>query len=238
LKYHLSHLEVNQMKKGDFIRINYVGRLKETREIFDLTKEDVAKEEKVYDPKLKYAPVPVLVGERFVLKGLDDELLNMNLGDKKKVSVKPLDAFGERDPKMIKVIPKSAFRQQKMEPVPGMIINMSGFRGRIQSCESGRVRVDFNNPLAGKELEYDIEIIEKISEPEAKIKAIFEFMGLEGITVKFGDNEVEIEIPRPLPPELKSHVTELVIKYVSTEGKKIEKVKFSEVFQKAEEKKE
>lgn len=220
------------MQRGDFIRIDYVGRVKDTGEIFDLTIEEVAKKEKVFDPRLKYKDVPVIIGEGFVLKGMDEELLRMNVGEKKTFSINPKDAFGDRDPKMIKVIPKSAFRQQKVDPVPGLIINMSGFRGKIQSCDSGRVRVDFNNPLAGKSLEYDVEVKQKIIDPESQIKAIFEFLGLEEASIKLNGDIVEIEVSRSLPPQLKAQVSALISKHVSSSGRKIEKVKFSEIFSK------
>jgi FKBP-type peptidyl-prolyl cis-trans isomerase 2 len=204
--------------------------VKDTGEIFDLTSEEVAKKEKLYDPKVRYGKVPVIVGERFVLKGLDDELLKMEVGDKKKVSLKPDDAFGQRDPKMIKVIPKSAFRKQDVEPVPGLIVNISGYKGRIQSSDSGRVRVDFNNPLAGKELEYDVEVCEKIEKPEEQIKSVFEFMGVADARVKINGSDAEVETDISMPPQVKERMTQLVKEHVSAGGKKIEKVKFTEVF--------
>lgn len=217
------------MQKGDFIRIDYVGRVKETGEIFDLTIEDIAKKEKAYDPKIKYKPVPVIVGENFVLKGMDAELEKMNVGEKKKIHLLPKDAFGERDAKLIKVIPKSVFRKQNFEPVPGMHINMSGYRGKIQSCSSGRIRVDFNNPLSGKEIEYEIEIKEKIENPEEQIRSIFEFLGIEDAHVKISGSDAEVEA-RALPPNLKEHIASLVTKHVLSGGKKIENLKFSEVY--------
>jgi FKBP-type peptidyl-prolyl cis-trans isomerase 2 len=217
------------MQKGEFVRIDYVGRIKETREIFDLTIEETAKKEKVFDPRIKYKAVPVIIGEGFVLKGMDKELEHMKVGDKKSLSLKPDEAFGERDPKLIKVIPKSVFRKQRLDPLPGMVINMDGYKGKIQSCESGRVRVDFNNPLAGKELEYEVEIREKIETPDAQIKSIFEFLGIDDAEIVLNGNEAEIKT-RSLPQSLKEQVAALVTKHVSNDGKKIENIKFSEVY--------
>lgn len=218
------------MKKGDFVKIDYVGKIKDTGEIFDLTNEEVAKKEKVFDPKVRYGKVPLIVGERFVISGLDDELLNMEVGEKKKIVIKPENAFGQRDPKMIKVIPKSVFRKQKVDPVPGLIVDISGYKGRIQSSDSGRVRVDFNNPLAGKDLEYEVEIIEKIEKPDEQVKSIFEFMGVTDLQVKFSGQDVEIETKFSIPPHIKERITQLIKEHVSVEGKKVERVKFSEVF--------
>lgn len=227
------------MQKGDFIRIDYVGRVVETGEIFDLTIEEIAKKEKIFDPRIKYKPVPVIVGERFVLKGMDEELEKMKVGEKKEIKLSPEMAFGERDPKLIKIIPKSLFRKQNIDPIPGLVLNMSGYRGKVQSCDSGRIRVDFNNPLSGKEIGYEIEIKEKIENPEEQIKSIFEFLGISDAGAKIESKTAEVELPRPIPAELKEHVASLITKHVSSKDGKIENVKFSEVYaKKSEEKKE
>ena len=148
------------MEKGDFIKIDYIGRL-ENGEIFDLTDEETAKKEKVYNEKVKYKPVPVIVGAGFVIKGLDKALSDMKLNEKKTIEIKAEDGFGMRDPKMVKVVPKNAFKGE-FEPRQGLVVDFSGIKGRIQSVSAGRVMVDFNNPLAGKNLKYELEIARQI----------------------------------------------------------------------------
>ncbi|HLC76688.1 MAG TPA: peptidylprolyl isomerase, partial [archaeon] len=61
------------MQKGDFVKIAYVGRL-ETGEIFDLTDAETAKKEGIYNSKIIYRDLPVVVGARFLIKGLDSAL--------------------------------------------------------------------------------------------------------------------------------------------------------------------
>ena len=65
------------MKKGDFIKIDYTGKIKETDKIFDTTIEDVAKKENTYNPKVKYGSILVIVGHEKIVKGLDEELEKM-----------------------------------------------------------------------------------------------------------------------------------------------------------------
>ena len=72
----------DQMNSGDFIRIDYVGKIKESGEIFDITKEDAAKQEGIYNPQFKYGPVPVIIDANFVLPGLNEVLKEMKVGDK------------------------------------------------------------------------------------------------------------------------------------------------------------
>ncbi len=216
------------MQKGDFIRINYIARL-ESGEIFDLTYEDLAKKENVYNPKVAYKPIPIIVGAGFVLKGIDNVLLTMNVGEKKNFDIAPEEGFGQRDSKLIRVVPKRVFKDHNVEPAQGMVVNFEGgLRGRVQSVSAGRIMVDFNNPLAGKTLKYELEVVEKIEEPDQQASAVFEFFGVSDVQVKFSDDSVEIEAP-PMPPELKTKATQLITQHVQSGA--IKKVKFIEVFE-------
>ncbi|MBI2578543.1 MAG: peptidylprolyl isomerase [Candidatus Aenigmarchaeota archaeon] len=214
------------MEKGDFVKINYIGRL-ETGEIFDLTFEDVAKKENIYNPKVKYGPVPVVVGGGFVIKGMEKALEEMKVGEKRTVEINPEDGFGQRDPKFIKVIPEKVFEQQNIEPKQGMIVDFGDMKGRVQSVTGGRVRVDFNNPLSGKILRYDLEIMGKIENDDEKVKAIGEFFGVDDLRAKFGE-EMELQTKYKLPLEIKERIIYLVMKFVDTKAKA---VKFVEVFE-------
>jgi len=217
----------DSMEEGSFIRIDYVGRIGESGEIFDLTKEDVARKENIFNPEVNYGPVPIIIGADVAVKGLENELKKMNVGDKKKVIVKPEDAFGERKAEFIKLVPMSEFKKQNIDPYPGMLVNISGLRGRVISVSGGRVRVDFNHPLAGKSLEYDVEIKEEITDQKEKIKAILEFF------LKKKDNEITIEnetakikVKEGISSMTKKTIADMVLKWV----KNIKKIQFIDEF--------
>lgn len=214
------------MQKGDFVRIAYVARL-ESGEIFDLTNEELAKKEKIFNPNVKYKPVPIIVGAGFVIPGLDKAISEMNVNDKRDLEIEPKDAFGERDSKLVRTVPASVFRDRL--PQAGMIVDFGGQKGRIQSVNGGRVRIDFNNPLAGKKLKYQLELTEKISDPQEQVKSIFEFIGVEAKEVKIEEKEATISIPQ-LPSEIKQRVSSLIIEHV----KGIEKTNFVETYEKKE----
>lgn len=221
------------MQQGDFIKIAYVGRI-ESGEIFDLTDGEIAKKEGVYNPKINYKPLPVIVGAGFLIPGMDKALLEMKVGENKDIIIKPEDAFGHRNPEMVRVVPRKAFGNK--EPVQGMVVDFSGLKGRIQSVSAGRVMVDFNNPLAGKTLKYNLEVKEKIDVWEAQVKAIFEFFGIDKLQTKLEGNTVDIETTK-LPVEIKEKIAALIIDHVSPG--KIEKVRFIETYEhKHDEKKE
>lgn len=213
------------MKKGDFIRVNYVGRL-ESGDIFDLTDEQVAKNEGVYNQNIKYKPMPIIVGENFLIKGLDDAIIKMRVGEKSSIDIKPQDGFGERNANLAKIIPRKVFKNEHVDPKPGMIVDFAGTKGRIQSVDAGRIRVDFNNPLAGKTLKYDIEITEMIDKTEDKIKSIFEFFGIDKADIKIDNGDVTIEIMLPEP--IKKKISSLILDNISD----VKKVNFIETFKK------
>lgn len=212
------------MKKGDFVRINYIGRL-ESGEIFDLTDEAVAKKEGLYNSKIVYKPMPVIVGEGFMLPGIDKALLSIGVGEKKEVALEAEEGFGQRDARLVRTLPKKVFRDQRVEPRPGMVVEFANTRGRIQSVTSGRIRVDFNNPLAGKKLLYAMEITEKIEDPVEKIKALLEFFGAKGdVQIEGGEARITARLPQPL----RERVSELVMRNMQD----IKKISFIESYEK------
>jgi len=212
------------MQEGDFIEIEYIGKIKESGEIFDLTSEEIAKEKGIYNEKAKYGPVKIILGENFVIKGLEEKLKDMKVGEEKIFVIPPEKAFGSRDPKLIKTIPESEFIKQKIIPIPGLVIDFGNVKARIQAVSSGRVRVDFNHPLAGRELEYKVKILGKIEDKEEKVRTILEFFGAEN-NFKILENKVEVEEKRNIGDKIKEKIAELIKKYLN-----VEKVDFIKSF--------
>lgn len=225
------------MNSGDFIKIDYVGRIKESGEIFDITKEDVAKQEKIYNPQYKYGALPVIIDANFVLPGLNEALKEMNVGDKKIIEVPPENGFGKREADLIKLIPESKFKEQDIDTTPGQTVNINKAKGIILSNDGGRVKVDFNHPLAGKTLVYDLEVKEEIKDLEKRVKAvIFYFMGIEDVDseVKKNGKEVEIMFKQKFDVlnETKQSMSNIIIKWVGG----VEKVWFKDAFELMEKK--
>ncbi|MDN5321296.1 MAG: hypothetical protein PWP49_1716 [Thermococcaceae archaeon] len=191
-----------KVAKKDVIRLHYTGKIKETGEIFDTTYEDVAKEAGIYNEKGIYGPVPIAVGAGHVIKGLDEALEGLEVGKKHTIELPPEKAFGKRDPKLIKTFTIGQFRRQGIYPFPGLDVEIetdSGtkLKGRIISVSSGRVRVDFNHPYAGKTVIYEVEILEKIDGPIEKVKALIELriprIDFEKVQIEVGENDVKID---------------------------------------------
>src|SRR3989338_7882631 len=145
------------IKKYDFVEIEYTGKLREDGAIFDTTDEKVAKEHNLHSHS-DYGPVVICVGEEQLLKGIDKSLEGKGIGDEYDADIRPEDAFGSKDARLIQLIPTNKFKQQKIQPMQGMQLNIDGMLGIVKTVSGGRTLVDFNHPLAGKELSYKIKI--------------------------------------------------------------------------------
>lgn len=146
--------------------------------------------------------MPIAIGAGHVLKGLDEQLEGLEVGKKYTIEVPPEKAFGRRDPKLIKTFTLGQFRRQGIMPFPGLEVEIeteSGkkLKGRVLSVSSGRVRVDFNHPLAGKTIIYEVEIVEKIEDPIEKVKALIELrlpmVDLSKVKIEVGEKDVKID---------------------------------------------
>lgn len=162
------------VKNGDFIKLEYTGTVTETGDIFDTTSEEVAEEKGIHSDKKTYGPISVIVGGGHVLKGMEDALVDMKEGEEKTIQLPPEEAFGERDPKLIQLVPMSEFKKQGIKPQVGMAITSEGNTGIIRSVSGGRVRLDFNHELAGKNLEYQVKVVSIIEDNVEKIKSLID----------------------------------------------------------------
>ncbi len=221
------------MKQGSIVEINYTGKVVVSDEVFESTVEKKAIEAGIFDKKRKYEPMVIVVGEGDVLKGLDSALLEMKVGGQKTVKMGPEDGWGQRKPENIRVVPLQQFKEKKVQPFPSLVVEINGQQGRVQSVSGGRVRVDFNHPLAGKELEYQLKVEKEITEPKKQVEALFsKYFGMvprEEKSLSFGKGFVEVSLsPRwsaNLGP-LKQMFSKIVTKHV----KGFEKTRFVEEF--------
>jgi peptidylprolyl isomerase len=160
------------LQKGDFILIDYVAKVKETNEVFDTTKDDVAKKEHLHKEGQIHEPELVVVGEGWVLKSLDEALATMEVNKPGTVEISPDKGFGQRDPEKIKRVSIKQLYAKEINPVVGARIEYQGKNATIRSVGAGRVLLDFNAPLAGRTLIYDVTITKKLDTAEQKIGAI------------------------------------------------------------------
>ena len=160
------------LQKGDFVLIDYTAKVKETNEVFDTTFEETSKKEHLHKEGEIYEPKLVVLGESWVLKALDESLATMEISKAQKVEIAPKDAFGQRDPEKIKRVPLKQLMAKGTTPVIGMRLDYNGKMAVVRSIGAGRVLLDFNPPLAGKTLIYDVTLNKKLETKEEKIAAL------------------------------------------------------------------
>ena len=191
-----------KIKKGDFVEVEYTGRLKDTNEVFDTTDEKLAKETGIHSEKMVYGPVAVCIGQAQLIRGLDDELIGKDTGKSYKIELIPEKAFGKKDAKLFKVVPFSAFTKHKIIPEPGMQVNIDGMLGIIKTSTGGRCMVDFNHPLAGRTIVYDIKVNRIVADDKEKIKSFLGLeLGLKDIKVEVKEGKAEITLEKEIPKE-------------------------------------
>jgi peptidylprolyl isomerase len=184
--------------KGTLVYVNYTAKVKDTGEAIETTLEEEAKKLNIYDADRRYEPRLVAVGEDWVLKGLDEEIAKMDVGEKKTAELPPDRAWGGRDPTLLRMVPLRKFGERADELRVGDEVEMDNRVAVVRFIGSGRAQVDFNHRLAGKTLVYDIEVIRVVEPGEDTIRSVMKrrFPG-EGEKLAFTqtDGEVSVTIP-------------------------------------------
>ena len=187
------------IQKSDFIIVDYTGKVKETGEVFDTTSEEIAKEKKLYKEGELYEPRLVVVGEGWVLKALDEALPTFKLKKKNSVEIPPEKAFGNRDPEKVRLVPLRRLAARGITPKLGAQIDYDKRLATVRTIGSGRVQLDFNPPLAGKTLIYEVTVKKKLKTDAEKISALIHrripAVEAEKFSFKVGKANVAVKMP-------------------------------------------
>jgi len=185
--------------KGDFILVDYTGKVKETGEVFDTTIEELAKKERLYKEGDIYEPRLIVVGEGWVLKALDESFQNFEVEKTASVEIPPDKAFGSRDPEKVRMVPLRRLTSRGITPQLGMRLEFDGKLATVRTLGSGRVQLDFNPPLAGKTLVYEVTVKKKFEAKAEKIAALVHrrvpTVEIENFGIKIGKNLATISLP-------------------------------------------
>lgn len=214
------------LKKRDFIEIEFTGMVKDG-EIFDSNiKEDLKK----VNPETKAKPFIFSLGQGMFLKGVEDFLIGKDVGEYK-IELTSEEAFGKRDSKLIQRIPTNVFKEHELNPVSGIMFNFDGRLGKVLTVSGGRVMVDFNNPVAGKDVVYKIKVLRKIDDLNEKIRAFNDFLFKRDFKFVIENKKIIL------------HVEKSMIKFVEMFGEKYKEIfgmdlEVEEIEEKAKEKDE
>lgn len=186
------------LEKGSLILLDYTAKIKDTNEVFETTRADDVKNNPDYDPNKKYEPRLLGVGEGWVLKGLDEALLESNIDTPLNIEIPPEKAFGERDPSKVRMIPLRKLGEKANEVSIGDVIELDDRIGIIRFIGSGRVQVDFNHKYAGRTLVYSANIVKKLEDDNEKISNLVRRrLPIDLTEINYVNKESDLEISLP-----------------------------------------
>ena len=139
---------------GNKVQLHYVGSFAEDGEVFD-------------NSRVRNQPIDIVVGSGQLIPGLDTALVGMTVGDTKTINVKPEQGYGEYNAARVAELPKDTFPSQIQENLQvGMVLPLvlknnpdQPFPAKAKEIKDNSIVFDLNHPLAGKEVNFDVEIL-------------------------------------------------------------------------------
>ena len=134
------------MKQGDKVKVHYTGTLSDGI---------------VFDSSEGKEPLEFTIGENKVIPGFENGIKEMKLNDEKTIKIQPKDAYGERDEKMVVAVPRSKFPPEIEAGGHLLLKGPDGQRipAKIKEVKENEVLIDLNHPLAGKELNFKVNVV-------------------------------------------------------------------------------
>jgi FKBP-type peptidyl-prolyl cis-trans isomerase 2 len=187
------------LQKGDFILIDYTAKVKETNEVFDTTNEEISKKEHLHKEGEIYEPKLIVIGEGWMLKPLDEAFVTMEPCKPATVEIPPDKGFGQRDAEKVRRVPLKQLLSKEINPVLGARIEYGGKMATVRSVGAGRVLLDYNPPLAGKTLVYDVTIQRKLETSDEKAATLIHrrvpVAEASKFKLTFEDKALTVEMP-------------------------------------------
>jgi len=118
------------------------------------------------------------LGSGFFNKRIEQDLIGKD--ENKEITLEydvENNPYGKRNPSLVRLVPLREFYKRGIKPIPGLVVTINGLPAVILSISGGRVLVDFNHPLAGKELVIKVKDIKKLDKKEW-VKELANYLGM------------------------------------------------------------
>lgn len=146
-------------KVGDTVKVDYVGTL-DDGSIFDTSIPEKAKEGGVFDEARPYEPLTVGLGKGEVIPGFEKAIEGMKVGETKTITLTAEEAYGQPREELVQKVPVDTFSGSDIQPEVGKTYNFGVAQGTIKEVGATEITIDFNHPLAGKALTFEITVKE------------------------------------------------------------------------------
>lgn len=130
------------IEKGDKVTVNFEGRLEDGSTFHTFEQE----------------PFTGVIGEGELVSGLEKELMGMEVGDEKKFKIPPEEGYGHENPELIQIIEAKVFEGSNIKPEKGHILQTPHGHCYVMEADEETIHLNYNHPLAGKELYYNIRV--------------------------------------------------------------------------------
>ncbi|WP_029036129.1 FKBP-type peptidyl-prolyl cis-trans isomerase [Salinimicrobium xinjiangense] len=140
---------MSQVKQNDTVRVHYTGKLTDGQ---------------VFDSSLEREPIEFTMGQGQLIPGFEKGLLDMKVNEKKTIEIPADEAYGQPREELVQEVEKSQLPEE-IKPEPGMGLVSKSPDGRemnlvVKEVKDDTIVVDGNHPLAGKDLVFDLEVVE------------------------------------------------------------------------------
>lgn len=140
---------MSQVKTNDTVKIHYTGKLQDGQ---------------VFDSSLEREPIEFTIGGGQIIPGLEKGLIDMKVNDKKTIEIPQAEAYGDVQKELFQEVPKEQLPQE-ITPEVGMGLVAKNPDGserqlRVAEVKDDSIIIDANHPLAGKDLIFDVEVVE------------------------------------------------------------------------------
>ena len=190
--------EALELEGGDVVRVAYTARVGESGRVIDTTDTDVASDAAIEDVEAT-GPVPVVLGEGHLFEPIEEAIKESTVGEDIRVTVEPEDAFGTSDPTDYANVDLNRIPEDRREH--GAQFTHDGRTGFVESLNEDSAKINFNHPLAGVAIEYELAVQERIENPLERVHAVMELYGLANdvdISLESaGTDHLEITVPDP-----------------------------------------
>ncbi|NBC49146.1 MAG: peptidylprolyl isomerase [Gammaproteobacteria bacterium] len=140
---------MSEAKTGDTVKVHYTGTLTDGTQ---------------FDSSRGQEPLEFTLGQSQMIGGFEEAVVGMSQGENKTVTIPSTEAYGERNESMVQQVPRSAIPPE-IELAPGLMLQAQGpdgetLRFTVADFDEESVTVDGNHPLAGRDLVFELELVE------------------------------------------------------------------------------
>jgi len=203
-------------KNGDFIELDYTGRKKDDNSIFDTTIKKVADDAGIHTHN-KFESVIIVLGKHQILPAIDSFLEGKEPGTYN-LDLEAQFGFGKKDAKLLRLVPLRLFKKENIQPFVGLEVNIDNQPGIVRTVSGARIIVDFNHPLAGQDIIYELTPKRQVTDDKEKVTAVLKLLGLTAETITIQEKKAVITLKQELSKEPATELAKIIKDMIGLEA--------------------